>query len=296
MAADLSVRRSRGAAESRAPKRPSALRLWLRRRRGLLRPAGLTLLGLGALAATGVALVAADPAGRVAALWDSAADLGAGAGLVVQEVVLEGQQNAPVALVREAIAVRRGDPILGFDPHAAKERLEMIAWVERAHVERHLSGTIRVRLEERRPFAFWQRDGRISVIDREGRVVATENIGQFGRLPLVVGAGAERVAGPMIDLVLATPVVMERTHALVRISERRWNLRLRNGTDVLLPEGQEAAALARLAELHQRQNLMDRPLAAIDLRLPDKLVLRTQQPGQPATPDPNVQRTRSGRG
>jgi cell division protein FtsQ len=191
--------------------------------------------------------------------------------------------------------VRRGDPILGFDPHSARERLEMIAWIERAHVERHLSGTIRIRLEERRPFAFWQRDGRISVIDREGKVVATENIGQFGRLPLVVGAGAERVAGPMIDLMRATPEVMERTHALVRISERRWNLRLRNGTDVLLPDGQEAAALARLSELHQRQNLLDRPLVAIDLRLPDKLVLRLP-PGQ-APADQNAgQRNRSGRG
>lgn len=288
------ARRARGAVQGRSPNRPSALRLWLRRRRNLLKPAAVTLLGLGALGATGVALVAADPAGRIAAIWDRAADFGAGAGLVVQEVILEGHRNAPIGLVREALAVHRSDPILGFDPHAARERLEMIAWIERAHVERHLSGTIRVRLEERRPFAFWQRDGRISVIDREGKVVATENIGQFGRLPLVVGAGAERAAAAMIDLMGAMPELMDRTHALVRISERRWNLRLRNGTDVLLPEGQEAPALVRLAELHQRQNLLDRPLVAIDLRLPDRLVLRL--PPGPA-PDPNaVQRTRSGRG
>jgi cell division protein FtsQ len=295
MAADLPTRRNRGGAASRAPARPSALRLWLRRRRNLLKPAGLTLLGLGALGAIGVGVIAADPAGRIAAIWDRTADLGAGAGLVVQEVILEGHHNAPLGLLREAIAVRRGDPILGFDPRAARERVEMIAWVERAHVERHLNGTIRVRLEERRPFAFWQRDGRISVIDREGQVVATENIGQFGRLPLVVGAGAERAAGRMIDLMSGQPLVMDRTHALVRISERRWNLRLRNGTDVLLPEGHEAAALARLAELQQKQALMDRPLAAIDLRLPDKLVLRLPQ-GQQPTPDQNAQRGRSGRG
>lgn len=292
---EMEPRRGRAAAEGREPGRPSALRLWLRRRRTLLRPAGLGLLGLGLLGAAGIAVVAVDPAGRLAALWDGAADLGAGAGMTVQEVLLEGHQNAPLALVREALSVRRGDPILGFDPHGARERLEMIAWVERAHVERHLSGTIRVRLEERRPFAFWQKEGRISVIDREGKVVATENIGQFGRLPLVVGAGAERAAGPMIDLMRTTPEVMDRTHALVRVSARRWNLRLRNGTDVLLPEGQEAAALARLAELHQRQNLMDRPLVAIDLRLPDKLVLRLP-PGQAPAEQPSAQRGRSGRG
>ena len=51
-------------------------------------------------------------------------------------------------------------------------------------------------------------------------------------------------------------------------------LRLRNGADVLLPEGHEIAALDRLMELHKSQALLDRPLAAIDLRLGDRLVLR----------------------
>jgi cell division protein FtsQ len=289
-------RRNRASVASRGPARPSALRLWLRRRRGLLRPAAVTLLGLAVLGSAGVALVAADPAGRIGAVLDGAADLGARAGLTVREVLLEGHANAPLDLVREAVGVRRGDPILGFDPHAARERLEMIAWVERAHVERYLNGRIRVRLEERRPFAFWQHNRRIAVIDREGKVIATENIGQFGRLPLVVGAGAERVAGAMIDLVRGAPEVMERTHALVRVSERRWNLLLRNGTEVLLPEGHEAAALARLTELQARQTLMDRPLVAIDLRQPDKLVLRLPPGAAPETPPPGVPRTRSGRG
>jgi cell division protein FtsQ len=292
---EAAPRRGRAAAPS-APARPSRLRLWLRRRRALLRPAALGLLGAGALGAAGLAVLAADPTGRLAALWDGAAEIAAGAGLTVQEVTLEGHRNAPLDLVREAIGVRRGDPLLGFDPHVAKERLELIAWVERAHVERHLSGTIRVRIEERRPFAIWQRDGRFAVIDREGNVVTTEDIGQFGRLPLVVGAGAERIAAPMVDLLQAIPELADRTHALVRVAERRWNLRLRNGTDVLLPEGQEAAALARLVELHAAQRLLDRPLAAIDLRLPDRLVLRLP-PGQaPQEPPPAAQRARSGRG
>jgi cell division protein FtsQ len=68
---------------------------------------------------------------------------------------------------------------------------------------------------------------------------------------------------------------------------------------VLLPEGQEAAAIARLAELQAKQGLLDRPLLAIDLRQPDKLVLRLPQgaPGQPQPePAPALQRVRSTRG
>ena len=293
---DATARRRRAAAE-RAPARPTRLQLWLRRRRGLLRPAGLGLLGAGALGVAALAVLAADPYGRLAALWDGAAEIAGGAGLTVQEVVLEGGRNTSIELVREAVGMRRGDPILAFSPQEAKERLEMIAWIERAHVERHLPGLIRVRIEERRPFAIWQNGGRFSVIDREGRVVTTENIGAFGRLPLVVGSGAEVAAAPVVELLQAAPTLMERVHALVRVGDRRWNLRLRNNADVLLPEGHEPEAIARLAELQAKQGLLDRPLAAIDLRQPDKLVLRLPPGHQPEpAPTPTLQRVRSGRG
>ncbi len=293
-----------------ATDRPSRLRLWLRRRRGMARPAAFVLLAAGALGALGYAVVSAGvrPPGRDAlAPWqgglfasfgDGVAGLGAKAGLTVREVTLEGGRNTPPELVREALAVRRGDPTLGFSPQEARERLETIAWVERAHVERHLPGTIRVSIEERAPFALWQRDSRFAVIDRAGTVLTTENIGSFNRLPLVVGAGAERAAAPMVELLRGAAEVEGRVQALVRVGERRWNLRLRNGTDVLLPEGHEAEAVARLAELQAAKSLLDRPLVAIDMRQPDKLVLRAP-PGAPAPtpPDPaSVQRARGGGG
>ena len=78
--------------------------------------------------------------------------------------------------------------------------------------------------------------------------------------------------------------VAERVQAMVRVGEMRWNLRLHNGTDVLLPEGAEAAAIKRLSELQQEAKLLDRPVAAIDLRLPDRLVVRTRDvPDAPQT-------------
>jgi cell division protein FtsQ len=43
---------------------------------------------------------------------------------------------------------------------------------------------------------------------------------------------------------------------------------------VMLPEGHEVAALDRLIQLQQDHAVLDRPLSAIDLRLPDRLVFR----------------------
>lgn len=266
----------------REQDRPGRLRLWLRRRRGLAKPAALMLLGCGALGAAGLGLYLADPAGRVQALAERVAALGDRAGLDVREVILEGRANAPRDLVNAAIGVSRGDPILDFSPEDARARLETIAWIESAHVERRLPGTILVRLKERTPFAIWQHQGRFAIIDRDGKVVTSETLDAFGPLPLVVGIGAERHGAALYDLLLAHRPVLERTQAMVRVGERRWNLRLHNGMDVLLPEGQEAPALNRLAEMHARHALLDRPLVAIDMRLPDRMVLRQPPPPEPA--------------
>ena len=272
--------------------RPSRLRLWLKRRRGLAKPAALMLLGSGALVTVGVALYAADPAGRARDIVEHAAEIGMAAGLVVDEIQIEPEDHrSQRELLDAAIGVRRGDPMLSFSPSEVRARLETIAWVESAHVERRLPGTILVRLTERTPFAIWQHQGRFAVIDREGKVVATEALDAFGPLPLVVGAGAERAAAGIYDLLQAHRAILDRTQALVRVGERRWNLHLHNGADVLLPEGQEAPALNRLSELHARHALLDRPLVAIDMRLPDRLMLR-----QPPGPEPSPQQQRRASG
>ncbi|MXP62725.1 FtsQ-type POTRA domain-containing protein [Roseomonas sp. M0104] len=253
--------------------------------------AGLALLGGGA-----VAVAAIQPSGRFAWLAQSVADTAADAGLTVGEIVVRGQQNTPKELIRAAIGVGRGDPLLAFSPTQVKERLESIAWIEKAEVQRHLSGNIVIELHERKPFAIWQHQGDFAVVDRDGRVVSADTLDAFGPLPLLVGDGADKRGAALYDVLKQEPEVQQRVQALVLISERRWNLRLYNGADVLLPEGHEAAAIHRLGELQRTASLLDRPVQAIDLRLPDRLVVR-QQPGtEPPAPEHGRKARGSGRG
>jgi cell division protein FtsQ len=276
--------------------RPSALLLWFKRRRALLRPALVAAAVLAALGTAALAVHALDPAARAQALAEDAARIAARAGLKVDEVLVEGRNHTSLELVRNALGVERGDPILAVPLAAARARLEALPWVEAAHVERRLPGTLVVRLTERRPFAIWQHDGQFAIVDRSGAVVTTDRLDAYGNLPLIVGAGAPRHAAPMLDLLRDVPLVRERTVAIVRVADRRWNLRLASGADVLLPEGAEPAALRRLEELHASHALLDRPLAALDLRLPDRLVLRPLAGTQPAATQPNPRDRGSRRG
>jgi cell division protein FtsQ len=258
--------------------RPSGWRLALRRQRRLLRPAGwIAFASVVALLVLVVFHAAGPRAGTSGTLTTMRERLGAvtaASGLHVTDVLIEGRANTPEALVRAAVGVSKGDPILGFSLEETRTRIETIPWVEHATVERRLPGTIVVNLQERRPYAIWQNQGKFVLVDRTGQVVADQDVAQFRHLPLIVGLGAPGAAADLLDALRDRPALEEKVSASVRVGERRWNLRMLNGIDVMLPEGHEVAALDRLIQLQQDHGVLDRPLAAIDLRLPDRLVFR----------------------
>ena len=255
--------------------RPSRLKLLLRRSRRFVRPALWGFTGF-AVVLVGILLAhSAQPGGTVARLRTS---LVHATNMPIQHIVIEGRNHTPEDLLNTALGVHEGDPILGFSLQEARDRIEALSWVQHAAVERRLPGTVLINLEERKPFAIWQDKGKFVLIGRDGQVVANENIAAFGELPLVVGDGADKAAAPLLDALAALPELKPYVVAAVRVGERRWNLRLKNGADVMLPEGAEAQALAKLMELQTSQALLDRPLATVDMRLPDRLVVRPQTP------------------
>ncbi|HEX3576392.1 MAG TPA: cell division protein FtsQ/DivIB [Rhodopila sp.] len=256
--------------------RPSRWRLALRRQRRLLRP--LAWIGAASLVmmllVVGVNSAVPHGSGTLSSLRERLGAATAASGLRVTDVVIEGRANTPEPLLRAAIGVNKGDPILGFSLEETRARIETIPWVEHATVERRLPGTVVVNLQERRPYAVWQNQGKFVLVDRTGQVVTNQDVAQFPHLPLVVGLGAPAAAATLLDALQERPALAEKVVASVRVGERRWNLHMSNGTDVLLPEGHEIVALDRLIQLQQQHAVLDRPLAAIDMRLPDRLVFR----------------------
>jgi cell division protein FtsQ len=185
-------------------------------------------------------------------------------------------------LLRAALGVSIGDPILAFSVEAARQRIETLSWVDHVSVERRLPNTIYVDLTERSPFAIWQYQGKFKLVDRDGNVVNNEDVAAFiDSLPVVVGLGAPAHAADIVRILNAQPDIRGRVAAIVRVGERRWNLQLKNDITIMLPEGHEAAALARLSDLQNKQQLLDRPLVFVDMRLPDRLAVRprTAPPG-----------------
>jgi len=276
-------RTTRNSVQDRPGRGKLLLRRVLRYRRAMLAGGALLVLA-GAVMIVGRSNM---PGGMLAVLRDDVSRASGRAGLRVERVVIEGRANTPETVLRAAIGINRGDAILAVPLEDTRARIETLTWVQNARVERRLPDTIVVSLTERRPFAIWQYQGKFRLVDRLGKVV-DQDLAEAKELPLIVGAGAPAVAAPLLDLLGKHPALLSRLVAAVRVGERRWNLRLNSGTDIMLPEGAEQAAITRLMSLHQDQALLDRPLRAVDMRLPDRLVVRPLNEAKPEDPaNPN---------
>lgn len=206
----------------------------------------------------------------------SAVTVSAEIGLTVKEVLLEGRTHAPRAGVLKALGLKIGDPIMGFDIALVRDRIEALPWIESAAVERRLPGVVRVRIVEREPIALWQRKGVLSLVGRDGVPITNLKLGRFRDLLVIVGRDAPRHATNLLVMLASEPALRKRVRAAVRVGARRWNLRLDNGIDVRLPENGAAAAWARLADLDRRHGLLGNDIDTIDLRIPDRLIVRTR--------------------
>jgi cell division protein FtsQ len=134
--------------------------------------------------------------------------------------------------------------------------------------------TVVIAVDQRPLIALWQHAGRVSVIASNGAPVSGVDPARFPALPMVVGEGANTAAAALAPQLSVRPRLWSRLAAVVRVDGRRWNLRLKDGAEILLPESGEDLALARLDRLDAASHVLGLGLARIDLRDPDMIVVR----------------------
>jgi cell division protein FtsQ len=195
-------------------------------------------------------------------------------GFAVDKITIAGQERTTPDAVYAALQTAPGDSIFGFNAADARKRLLALPWVADAVVRRHFPGRIEVTLIEKRPFAQWQNDGQLSVVERSGAVIVQDDLREFAKLPLVVGAGAPEAAAPLLDAIGGYRAVSARLRAAQRVSKRRWDLLLEGGVTVKLPEEGWEAQLAELERLIIDEGILERDIEMIDLRFPDTYVFR----------------------
>jgi cell division protein FtsQ len=264
----------------RAPAKPSLQRERPHRliaflERYLPRRAGAAVTVLTLLGSAGLGIVKGGHLEEfTAALSDTRNAAANSAGFRITSVAINGRRHLSQDEVLAIGGVNGRSSLLFLDAATVRDKLKANAWIGEATVLKLYPGHLKIDIVERSPFALWQQDGRLSVIADDGAVLEPYVARRFVSLPLVVGKGAETRARDFLALLARYPQVHAATKAAVFVGERRWNLRLKDGLDVRLPENDVGNALAALSKLDKEDKLFSRDIVAVDMRLPDRLTVQ----------------------
>jgi cell division protein FtsQ len=195
------------------------------------------------------------------------------AGFGVKQIYVEGRSHVSPAMLKQAMKLNQGDPILAVSVEELASRLVTLPEVRQVSVTRKLPDTLHITLEERVPAALWQHAGTYSVIDRDGVELNRPIKSLPADMLLVVGEDAPKHMTALLALLEKTPEMRREIEAAVRVGERRWNIRMKQGITVMLPEEGAGEAWKKFASMAEQERLLSKAVRSVDLRLQDRVFI-----------------------
>lgn len=199
----------------------------------------------------------------------------ADAGFKTRGLLIDGRGQTSREQLKAVLGIEKDSSIFSYDLANIQKKISTLPWVKTATVERRLPDTIYIRLQERKPVALYQKGSKLLLVDAEGVLLSDKNLGEFKDLLIVTGDHAPEKASDLAGMLQAEPDLKNRVAIARWIGNRRWDIDLKNGITVRLPEDDCGLAIKRLAEAQKAEKVMDRQVIAIDLRDPLRIVIQT---------------------
>lgn len=199
-------------------------------------------------------------------------------GFTPKTIAITGRSHTKKEAIVEILTPLKDSSILAIDLEGLRKDILKLGWVEDAVIIRTLPDKLEIKLQERQPIALLQTASGHQLIDAGGTVISGANPADFSHLIVASGQGAETNVAVILDILRSEPELFADVWAVQLVSERRWDVHMRSGLAIRLPERDPVLAWSRLAKLEQETEITQRDLAAIDLRVPGQLIVEPNIP------------------
>ncbi|GHG95676.1 cell division protein FtsQ/DivIB [Pseudodonghicola xiamenensis] len=193
-------------------------------------------------------------------------------------MAIDGAGDSLSEDIREAVGL--DFPVSSFDLDLENIRQTIVGLdpVKTAAVRIRPGGILQVDVTERQPAVIWRSRSGVSMLDESGtHVDSLASRSERPDLPVIAGEGADARVPEALALISTARPLANRMRGLVRIGERRWDLVLDRGQRILLPAEAPVRALERVLALNEVQDLLDRDVAVVDMRLKARPTIRMTQ-------------------
>ena len=196
-------------------------------------------------------------------------------GFAIRDIKIDGNVHINDSAVMSEVDM--SEPILLLSLDGLRNRLKAKSgWIKDVVMQKHFqSGQLFIRIQEYTPFAciVLHSNGNSSkLVDENLHVI--EGAQCNPSYPTIeYDSGIEDFDFVRITLLDQTELSKHIT-SMKRIGQRRWDLIFDNGLEVKLPQDDQYEAWARLIGLHARVDLIDNEWRVVDLRIPDRLIVK----------------------
>ena len=136
-------------------------------------------------------------------------------------------------------------------------------------------GILFIDVSERKPAFVWRKRDGLELLDETGHYVRSITARMdYPSLPLVAGEGADKSIAEARALLASAMPLADRLRGLIYVGERRWDLALDRNQRIMLPAEGAVQALEKVLILNDTQELLDRAISAVDMRLSERPTLR----------------------
>lgn len=194
-------------------------------------------------------------------------------GLKLENIFIRGREKVSQDQIFQALGVPLHGPMLLVDLEATHQRLSALPWVKEATLERHWPDTLFITIEERLPFALWQHEKNLYLVDKDGVIIPEGNLSIYGTLPSITGANAPKYLPDLLEALSLFPSLKQRVVSATWIGNRRWNIHLENKITLLLPEKEVQKSLERFIKYETTHHLTTAAKKRIDLRIPQRIIV-----------------------
>ena len=188
---------------------------------------------------------------------------------------IQGSSDSLNAEIREILGLNF--PISSFDLDLAdlRNRILSLPPVETAEVRLEGGSILHVKVKEKVPALLLKDDTGIHVLNKNGDYIRPLLSTEYGsKLPVITGEGAQKAAAEAFILFSALYDKLDEVRGLVLVGGRRWNIVLKSGQVIMLPEKKSEQAVQKILILDKAEKILSRDIAVFDFRLPYRITLR----------------------
>ncbi|NCV49244.1 MAG: FtsQ-type POTRA domain-containing protein [Rhodobacterales bacterium] len=188
---------------------------------------------------------------------------------------IQGSSDSLNAEIREILGLNF--PISSFDLDLAdlRNRVLSLPPVETAEVRLEGGSILHVKVKEKVPALLLKDDTGIHVLNKNGDYIRPLLSTEYGsKLPVITGEGAQKAAAEAFILFSALHDKLDEVRGLVLVGGRRWNIVLKSGQVIMLPEKKPEQAVQKILILDKAEKILSRDIAVFDFRLPYRITLR----------------------